>query len=82
MNKKGEDYWSEGGQTFFCCGRAYGVSPDLRSFDMGSEEEILDCLKNNKSTGNTTIDNILVMEINNRGVSSAPRRIRMRRRRT
>lgn len=62
-----KSYWLEGGQVFNCDGYAYGVAPDLQNVCIGTETEILKALDENKKTDNRMINNILVMEINNRG---------------
>ena len=74
--------WSEGGQIFFCGDKAWGVAPDLRTICLGKEAEITDALENNKATGNKTIDNILAMEINNRGNEILPVRPTLKRHQT
>lgn len=73
-----KSYWSEGGQIFFNCGKAYGVSTDLSSICLGEEGKILQALSDNKSMGINTIDNILRREINNRGCEDVTPRIRTR----
>ena len=62
-----KSYWSEGGQIFMCDSHAYGVAPDLQSVCIGTETDILKALDENKKTDNRMINNILTMEINNRG---------------
>lgn len=66
--------YSEGNQITFCDGKAWGVAPDLSTIYLGKETDILDALKNNKLTGNKTVDNILTMEINSRGRVCLPTR--------
>jgi len=64
--------WSEGGQVYFTGGYAWGVSPKGRTICIGEEQEILNALRENKSTDNPIINNILTMEINNRGMTPEP----------
>ena len=73
------DRWSEGNQIYFLNDRAFAVSPELQTINLGDEVPILDALKNNKSMGNPVIDNILTSEINCRGKDKTAPRARMRR---
>lgn len=77
--KKTGMYWSPGGQIYFINGKAFGTASDSRTIEIGSEKEILKCLKDNKATGNKIIDNILKTELENRGQVEEPK-IRRRRR--
>lgn len=76
--KEARACWSEGGQIFYCDGLAYGLSPKLRTICIGSEADILKAFKEHKSMGNPIIDNILTMDINNRGKSPQTRTRRHR----
>ena len=58
------DYWSEGGQIFFHLGLAYGTLPDGKRQCIGPEDEVQRALKENRSLGNNTLDNILIMDMN------------------
>ena len=78
--KKTGAYWSPGGQICFIDGKAFGTASDSRTIQIGSEKEILGCLKDNKTTGNKITDNILRMELDNRGKLEEPKRRRLRRR--
>ena len=67
------DYRSEGGQIFFCGGKAYGLTPRLQTLCLGSEAEILQALSENKLTGHVAINNILLLELGNRGKKKTKR---------
>ena len=82
ISKKKEAYWSEGGQIYFCDGNAYSIDPNLKTVCIGSEADILKALKETKSLGNPAIDNILRLELNNRGNEKMPARIGFKRTRT
>lgn len=71
--KKAGVYWSPGGQICFINGKAFGTASDSRPIEIGSEEEILKCLKDNKTTGNKIIDKILKMELEGRGQVEEPK---------
>jgi len=62
-DKKTGAHWSPGGQIYFISGRAFGITSDSRTVEIGSEEEILKCLRENKTTGNKIINDILKMEL-------------------
>lgn len=61
------DYWSPGSQIHYDYGWAWGVASDLHPVCLGREVDILDALEHNLSTGHDGIDNILRMDINERG---------------
>ncbi len=64
--------WSEGNQVLFLGGKAFGVSPHLKTICIGDEKDILTALEDKKSTGNDIIDNILTLEMNNRADVNLP----------
>lgn len=74
-------YWSQGGQILFYYGKAYGLAPDSKTIYLGTEAEILKTLDEKKAVGNPTIDNILRLEINNRGKQDLVSRATTRRHR-
>lgn len=61
------DYWSPGGQIHYSQGWAWGVTSYLQPVCLGREVDTLDALEHNLSTGHDGIDNILRMDINERG---------------
>jgi len=58
--------WSLGGQIFFCDGYAWGTARNLKTVRLGTEQEVLKLLEDNKPTGNNVLDNILTLERNAR----------------
>ena len=66
MTKQEEAYWSEGGQVFFCDGNAYGLRRNLANVHLGTEQELLEALSG-KTVESRLIQNIITMDINNRG---------------
>jgi len=60
------DYWSEGGQIFFHHSAAWSTKLDGSPCCLGTEDDVLKALDENKRTGNPVIDNILTIEINSR----------------
>lgn len=79
--KRTGTHWSPGGQIYFIDGKAFGTASDSRTIEIGSEEEILRCLKDNKTTGNKITDNILRVELDSRGQTEEPKIRRRRKRR-
>lgn len=61
--KETRNYWSKGGQIYFCDGRAYGLSDTLQTFCLGKEGDILKTLKDKTITDNPVINKILQEEL-------------------
>ena len=75
------DYWSPGGQIFFCDGIAYGVSKDGATICLGNRDKVEKSLDGQQAAGNKIIDNIIRQDFINRGnVNLAPRTMMRRRR--
>lgn len=72
-------HWSQGGQIFYCDGKAYGVSSKLKTIYIGDEVNIIKALEGKTSTDNPIIDKILYQEIIERGKTRSAATITPRR---
>lgn len=60
--KERRDYWSDDGQIFFTAGFAYGLTPELKTICLGSEEDVNQFLNAGDNGDKFTTSQLEVLE--------------------